>query len=222
LPVPFTYEFPRPSVTVDACIFTMREGDLAVLLIRRKKAPFKGLWALPGGFVDKNEGLERAAARELEEETGLSGLALEQLAAFGDPGRDPRGHTVSVAFLTFVHAEAALVRAGDDADEAAWHPLRRLPRLAFDHPKIVAMARRRLQDRLRDPTREAAFQLVPAHFTLTELQKVYEAVLGRALDKRNFRARFLGRAIVEPVAHQRKKGRHRPAQLYRWAGTKRR
>ena len=219
--MPFTYDFPRPTVTVDACIFTMREGDLAVLLIRRKNSPFKGLWALPGGFVDKNESLERAAARELEEETSLSGLALEQLAAFGDPGRDPRGHTVSVAFFTFVHAEAALVRAGDDASEAAWHPLRRLPRLAFDHPKIVAMARRRLQDRLRDPAREAGFHLVPAHFTLTELQKVYEAVLGRTLDKRNFRARFLGRGIVEPVAQQRK-GRHRPAQLYRWAGAKRR
>jgi 8-oxo-dGTP diphosphatase len=219
--VAFTYEFPRPSVTVDACIFTMRADDLAVLLIRRKSNPFKGLWALPGGFVDKNEALERAAARELEEETGLSGVALEQLAAFGDPGRDPRGHTVSIAFLTFVHAEAALVRAGDDASEAAWHPLRRLPRLAFDHPKIVAMARRRLQERLRDPAREAAFHLVPAHFTLTELQKVYEAVLGRLLDKRNFRARFLARGIVEPVAKQRK-GRHRPAQLYRWASVRRR
>jgi 8-oxo-dGTP diphosphatase len=219
--VPFTYEFPRPSVTVDAVVFTMREGDLAVLLIRRKSNPFKGHWALPGGFVDKNESLDRAAARELEEETGLSGLALEQLAAFGDPGRDPRGHTVSIAFFTFVHAEAALVRAGDDASEAAWHPMRRLPRLAFDHAKILAMARKRLQERLRDPTREAGFQLVPAHFTLTELQKVCEAIFGRALDKRNFRARLVGRGIVEPVAQQRK-GRHRPAQLYRWAGAKRR
>src|SRR5262252_3158541 len=85
-PVPFTYEFPRPAVTVDACIFTMRADDLAVLLIRRNSNPFKGLWALPGGFVDKNESLERAAARELEEETGITGVALEQLAAFGDPG----------------------------------------------------------------------------------------------------------------------------------------
>jgi ADP-ribose pyrophosphatase YjhB (NUDIX family) len=219
--VPFSYEHPRPAVTVDACVFTMRADDLAVLLIRRKSNPFKGLWAIPGGFVDKNETLEHAAARELGEETGLSGVALEQLAAFGDPGRDPRGHTVSVAFFTFAHAEAALVRAGDDASEAAWHPLRKLPRLAFDHAKIVAMARRRLQERLRDPARESAFQLVPQHFTLTELQKVYEAIIGRPLDKRNFRARFLGRAIVEPVAHQRK-GRHRPAQLYRWATAKRR
>jgi 8-oxo-dGTP diphosphatase len=219
--VPFTYEFPHPAVTVDACIFTMRADDVAVLLIRRNSNPFKGLWALPGGFVDKNEALERAAARELEEETGISGVALEQLAAFGDPGRDPRGHTVSIAFFTFVHAEAAILRAGDDASEVAWHPLRKLPRLAFDHAKLVEMARRRLRERLRDPAREAGFQLVPAQFTLTELQRVYEAVLGGPLDKRNFRARFLGRGVVEPVAKHRT-GRHRPAQLYRWATQKRR
>jgi len=227
--VAYTYEFPRPAVTVDGCVFTMRADDLAVLLIRRNGQPFKGFWALPGGFVDKSESLEKAAARELQEETGISGLGFEQLAAFGDPGRDPRGHTVSVVFFTFVHAEGALVRAGDDAADAAWHSLRTLPlngpvprgmqRLAFDHAKVILLARRRLQERLRDPARESSFQLVPQHFTLTELQRVYEAVLGHPLDKRNFRARFIGRGIVEPVA-ARRTGRHRPAQLFRWATAK--
>ncbi len=224
--MPYTYDYPRPALTVDVVIFTMREEDLAVLLIKRGGEPFKGHWALPGGFVEKDESLEKAAARELEEETGLSNVPFEQLATFGDPGRDPRGHTVSVVFFTFVVAESALVIAGDDADDAAWHPLRTLaltgqpPRaralkLAFDHARVIDTARRRLQERLSDPTRESAFQLVPPIFTLTELQHVYEAVLGQSLDKRNFRSRLISRGIVEPLA-ARRTGKHRPAHLYRW------
>src|SRR4051812_26696523 len=123
--VPFTYPYPRPAVTCDAVVFTMRADDLAVLLIQRKDEPFKGRWALPGGYVNENESLERAVARELNEETGLSGVRLEQLGAFGDPGRDPRGHTITVAYLTFLVAEAA-VTAGDDAAAADWHSFRRL------------------------------------------------------------------------------------------------
>jgi 8-oxo-dGTP diphosphatase len=225
--VPYTYEYPRPALTVDAVIFTMRAEDLAVLLVKRGGAPFKGHWALPGGFVNANEPLERAALRELREETGIPGVALEQLGAFGDPGRDPRGHTVSV-----VVADAAPIVAGDDAADAAWHALRELPidrpatnrapRLAFDHAEIIDKARRRLQERLVDPTRESPFDLVPARFTLTELQRVYEAVLGRTLDKRNFRARLVSRGLVEPVARAQRTGTHRPAQLYRWKAPSRR
>jgi 8-oxo-dGTP diphosphatase len=230
--VPHTYEYPRPSLTVDVVIFTMRAEDLAVLLIKRGSPPFKGHWALPGGFVEENEALDRAALRELREETGIPGVALEQLGAFGDPGRDPRGHTVSVVFFTFVVADAAPIVAGDDASDVAWHSLRDLPidrpatkktpRLAFDHALIIDKARRRLQERLVDPTREAAFDLVPSRFTLTELQRVYEAVLGRTIDKRNFRARLLARGLVEPVAKARRTGKHRPAQLYRWKTPSRR
>ena len=121
----FSYPFPRPSVTADVVAFTLRADDLAVLLIRRKEDPFKGCWALPGGFVNENESLERAAARELYEETGLTGVKLEQLGAFGDPGRDPRGHTVTVAFVTFRTTETSIT-AGDDATEAEWQPLRAL------------------------------------------------------------------------------------------------
>src|SRR5438034_11030935 len=124
--MPFTYDYPRPAVTADTVLFTMRAGDLAVLLVQRASAPFKGAWALPGGFVDQDEALDHAATRELQEETGLTGIALEQLGAFGEPGRDPRGHTITVAFLSFVVADTAPVAAHDAAD-AASHPLRALP-----------------------------------------------------------------------------------------------
>ena len=241
--MPFTYAYPRPAVTVDAVIFTMRAEDLAVLLIKRGKPPYERHWALPGGFVDEHESLERAIARELDEETGIRDVAVEQLGAFGDPGRDPRGHTVSVAYFTFVVAESHPVRAGDDAAEVAWVPLRELAidtgaesgasgvgsrarggarrkKLAFDHARMIAAARDRLQERLHDPRRLSAFEVVPARFTLTELQRVYEAVFGRSLDKRNFRARLLAHGMVEPVAAARRTGRHRPAQLYRWRHAK--
>ena len=124
--MPFTYPYPRPSVTADVVAFTMRADDLAVLLITRKDEPFKGCWALPGGFVNENESLDRAAARELHEETGLTvhPSKLEQLGAFGDPGRDPRGHTVTVAFVTFRATETS-INPGDDAIEAEWHPAAR-------------------------------------------------------------------------------------------------
>jgi ADP-ribose pyrophosphatase YjhB (NUDIX family) len=227
--VPFTYEFPRPSVAADSAVFAMRSADLAILLIKRKRPPFKGAWALPGGFVNENESLERAAARELKEETGISGIPLEQLGAFGDPLRDPRGHTVSVVFYSFVVADTPPV-AADDAADAAWVPLRTLPlpswggsppqgraiKLAFDHARIVDVARRRLQERLDDPARQAPFEIVPARFTMTELQRVYEAVLGRRLSSRTFRARLLARGIVEPVAHPRRSPKAAPSDLYRF------
>lgn len=138
-----TYEYARPSVTVDVVIVT-RDPDPRVLLIRRKKDPFAGTWALPGGFVDPGETLAAAAARELREETGVVGADLEQLAAFGDPGRDPRGWTVSVAFLARVDA-GTKATAADDAAEAGWYPLDTPPQpLAFDHDQILARARARL------------------------------------------------------------------------------
>jgi ADP-ribose pyrophosphatase YjhB (NUDIX family) len=221
--MPFTYEYPRPAVTVDVVLFTIRAGELAVLMIRRGQAPFKGHWALPGGFVEPNESLERAAARELQEETGLVQTTLEQLGAFGDPGRDPRGHTVSVAFYAFLVVPGRPV-AADDAADAQWVLLsslqgkgRGVPRVAFDHARIIALARERLKEHLLDPARRGRLELVPARFTLSELQHVYEALLGRQLDKRNFRAKLLQQNLVEPVASAQRTGRHRPAQLYRWS-----
>ncbi len=227
--MPYTYEFPRPAVTVDVVLFTIRAGEISVLLIRRAQAPFKGQWALPGGFVEPSETLERAALRELHEETNLGAVPLVQLGAFGDPGRDPRGHTVSVAYFAFLVAPSRPV-AGDDAAAAQWMPLRSIPeadapprtrgavRLAFDHRRIVAAAHARLKERLQGPAHPALLELVPQRFTLSELQHVYEAVVGKQMDKRNFRSRLLMRKLVEPVAAARRTGRHRPAQLYRWVG----
>jgi 8-oxo-dGTP diphosphatase len=133
------YEWPRPMVTVDAVVFRRAGKRLEVLLIRRARPPFEGLAAFPGGFVDENEDLPDAAARELEEETGLSGVRLEQLGAYGRPGRDPRGHNVSVVFVGEARGKVA-VRGGDDASEAFWAPARRPPPLAFDHAEILAEA----------------------------------------------------------------------------------
>ncbi|MBN3036024.1 MAG: NUDIX hydrolase [Bacteroidales bacterium] len=140
---PFTYEYPRPAVTVDAVVFRRREDNMEVLLIRRDRYPFEGRWALPGGFMDMGETLEEAVVRELEEETGLKGIALQQLHAFSALHRDPRGRTVSVIFWGTAPADAA-IRAGDDAREAAWFPLENLPELAFDHGEIVGKALERL------------------------------------------------------------------------------
>ena len=134
-----TYPYPRPALTVDIIVFRMIDNIPEVLLIRRANEPFKGKWALPGGFVDKDEPLAVAAARELHEETGITGIILTQMHTFGDPGRDPRGHTVSVVYVGYlpIGAEA---RAGDDADETAWFDLKKLPELAFDHDQIIDMA----------------------------------------------------------------------------------
>lgn len=140
----YVYDYERPSVTVDVAIVT-REPAARVLLIRRKHAPFAQAWALPGGFVDPGETLAAAAARELQEETGVGGVDLEQLAAFGDPGRDPRGWTISVAYLARVDADEVQPAAADDAAEVGWHPLESPPSpLAFDHDKILARTRARL------------------------------------------------------------------------------
>ena len=213
--MPFTYDFPRPAVTADTVLFTMKDGDLAVLLIQRKHAPFKGAWAFPGGFVDENEALERAAARELAEETGITGVPLEQLGAFGEPGRDPRGHTITVAYYSFV-VVGPVPAAADDAADAAWQPLQRIERgdvkLAFDHGPILAVARSRLRERLFDRMRPAAFEIVPPRFTLKELKAVYQAILGELVPARSFRARVVDGGLIEPVS----RGRRGPAQLYRW------
>ena len=146
MPGPFTYPYKRPSVTVDIALVAVGPAP-QVLLIRRKHDPFAGRWALPGGFVDENERLIDAARRELKEETGLDQADLEQLHAFGDPGRDPRGWTVSVTYLAQVTPDQLKPVAGDDAAAVGWFPLAKLPPLAFDHAEILARACHRLADR---------------------------------------------------------------------------
>ena len=204
-------DYPRPSVTVDVVIFTLREDDLYVLLIKRGHSPFEGVWAIPGGFVDIGESLEEAALRELEEETGVRDVYLEQLYTFGDPGRDPRGRVITVAYFALVPAIAIHPRAGDDAVEARWWSVYDLPPLAFDHADILAYALQRLRYKLEYTA--VGFELLPAAFTLSELQTAYEIILGERLDKRNFRRKILGAGVIEEAGGYRT-GEGRPAKLY--------
>jgi 8-oxo-dGTP diphosphatase len=209
--------YPKPSVTVDVVIFSFIRGELCALLIKRNHEPFAEQWALPGGFVQQNEKLETAAARELSEETGLSNIYLEQLYTFGDPGRDPRGWTISVAYFAIVGADqTSAVQAGDDAGDADWFNVYALPKLAFDHARIVNYALQRLRYKLEYTG--LGFLLLPKEFTLSQLQNVYEIVLQEKLDKRNFRKKILGLAIVEETGRLRH-GDHRPAKLYRFTAA---
>ena len=203
--------------TVDVVIFTIREQRLQVLLVRRGIPPYQGAWAIPGGFVLDDEALEAAAARELMEETGVRDVYLEQLYTFGDPGRDPRGRVVTVAYFALIRSDQQ-VAAGSDAAEARWWPADAPPPLAFDHDRILAYAIERLRNKLEYTT--VGFQLLPERFTLGELQAVYEAVLGRPLDKRNFRRKLELLDILLPLAEHRTAGRARPARLYRFAAAR--
>jgi 8-oxo-dGTP diphosphatase len=206
-------DYPHPSVTADVIIFNLRAGDLQVLLIRRKSSPFQTMWAIPGGFVGIDESLEDAALRELEEETGLRDVYLEQLYTFGDPGRDPRGRTITVAYFALVPGTAVHPRAGDDAAEARWWSVYDLPPLAFDHADILVYALQRLRYKLEYTA--VGFELLPEPFTLSELQAAYEVILGEALDKRNFRRKILSAAVIEETGKYRT-GEGRPAKLYRF------
>lgn len=210
--MPFTYEYPRPSVTVDAVVFGFDDQDLKVLLIQRAGEPFAGCWALPGGFVDMDESLETAVRRELQEETGLSQVFLEQLYTFGEPQRDPRGRVISVAYYALVKLADHTVQAATDASNAAWFPVAELPKLAFDHEQIVEKARRRLQGKVR--YQPIGFELLPQKFTLSQLQHLYEIVLERTLDKRNFRKKILSMDLLTDSGEIEQDVSHRAARLF--------
>jgi len=204
---------PAVRVAVDLVIFTVRDGALQVLLIERGVPPYQGQWALPGGFVLERETLEEAARRELAEETGLRDVYLEQLYTFGDPGRDPRGRTIAVAYYALT--PPAEPRASTDAAKAAWHPAARTPKLAFDHAGILKTGLERLRAKLGYST--VGFELLPKQFTLSELQGLYEAILERPLDKRNFRKKILSLDLLKPQGEKRPAVAHRPARLYAFA-----
>ncbi|RLC66759.1 MAG: NUDIX hydrolase [Chloroflexi bacterium] len=206
-------DYPRPSVTVDVIIFTLRDDELQVLLIRRKRPPFQGMWAIPGGFIHIDESLEEAALRELEEETGVRDVYLEQLYTFGDVDRDPRGRVITVAYFALVPFTAVCPDAGSDATEARWWSMYDLPPLAFDHVDILAYALQRLRYKLEYTA--AAFELLPETFTLSELQAAYEVILREELDKRNFRRKILSADVIEETGNYRT-SEGRPAKLYRF------
>lgn len=198
--MPYTYEFPRPSVTVDLVVIAATAGAPRVLLIRRAREPFAGRWALPGGFLDMHEELEEAARRELREETGVEVGPVVEVGAFGAIGRDPRGRTLSVAFLAVHTGELPPAEGGDDAAEARWHALRRLPPLAFDHAEIVRRARDELAVRARD---DRVVELMPARFTMLELRTVLELGLARAVDPASFAARMRRSGAIRSTGRRR-------------------
>jgi len=202
------------QVTVDLVILTIREHQLQALLIERALPPFEGRWALPGGFIREAEGLEQAALRELAEETGVKDVYLEQLYTFGDPARDPRGRVVTVTYYALIAADNARLVASTDARAARWWPAVKHPPLAFDHDRILDYALERVRNKLEYTT--VGFQLLPRRFTLTELQGVYEAILARPLDKRNFRRKLALLGILKPVKERRRE-RGRPARLYEFS-----
>jgi len=205
-------------LTVDCVVFGFDEGELKVLLIQRALEPFKGRWALPGGFVRVEETLDEAARRELEEEAGLKNVFLEQLFTFGEVRRDPRERVVSVAHYALVKLSDHRAKAATDAANAEWFPVSKVPRLAFDHTDILAAALARLKGKVR--YQPIGFELLPLKFTLSDLQHLYEAVLGADLDKRNFRKKVLGLGLLVPLRETQMAGRHRPARLFSFDADK--
>jgi 8-oxo-dGTP diphosphatase len=180
-------------------------------LIERQNPPYQGKWALPGGLVEEDEDLDNCAHRELEEETKVTGVELEQLHAFGAPDRDPRGRLVTVAYYTLVRLDRLHPAAGSDAANVRWFSVDALPALAFDHAEIIAMARRRLRARLDESA--DAFGFLPKAFTLEELRKVDEIVVGSRLDPSGFRRRVLALELIEDTGKTRT-GKRRPDRLY--------
>jgi 8-oxo-dGTP diphosphatase len=184
----YCYKFPRPAVTADCIIFGFDAGELKVLLIERGIEPFKGKWAIPGGFLHDDESTEDCAKRELFEETGLENVFMEQLYTFSDPDRDPRGHIVTVAYFALVKLSDYKVTAGDDAKNAKWFGISHIPALAFDHDRILRVALSRLRGKIR--YQPIGFELLPEKFTLPDLQTLYEAILEMKIDRRNFRRKI--------------------------------
>lgn len=210
----YIYDYPHPAVTVDCVVFGLDDEDLKVLLVQRDQEPFAGRWALPGGFVRADEGLEEAARRELQEEAGLLKVYLEQLYTFGEPNRDPRERVVTVAYYALVNIRDHTVKAATDARNAAWFAVADTPTLAFDHARILQMALQRLTGKVT--YQPIGFELLPRKFTLAQLQHLYETILERSLDKRNFRRKVLEMGFLEETDEIEQDVAHRAARLYRF------
>ena len=193
----YRYQHPRPAVSADVVIFAHENRRLKVLLIQRGKDPFSGQWALPGGFLDEGEDLDETPIRELQEETGLAGITLEQVAAFGNRGRDPRTRVISVAYSGLARLSERTIRAGDDAAAARWSSALRLPPLAFDHNQIVKMALRQFRMKLR--SQPALLEWLPGEFSWDELPALYEMVLNEQVDSKLLQKQLSGLGLIRPT-----------------------
>jgi 8-oxo-dGTP diphosphatase len=204
----------RPMVAVDTVLFAVSEGRLRTYLVELREGPGRGRWAFPGGLVRVGELLDDAARRELKESTGLKGAYLEQLFTFGDPSRDPRTHVVSVAYMALIQNAGEVRRPGDKYAAGKWYEVTDLPELAFDHSMMAAYAVKRLKSKLEYTN--IAHALLAREFTFAEFEELYSTILGRRLDRRNFRRRILAMGILKRLSHHRR-GPHRPAALYSFA-----
>ncbi|MHC4597425.1 MAG: NUDIX domain-containing protein [Planctomycetota bacterium] len=199
----FSYDYPRPMVAADVTLFSVAGGKLRTLFIQRKKKPWPGRWAFPGGFVELDEDLPDAAARELEEETGLKKVSLEFLNTYGKPGRDPRGRVISHVYFGIVPYDKADVRAGDDAADALWHPAYKPPLLAFDHNEILKDALEFLKGRVLDG--DGAFRFLPPKFAPDELRGVFESVLKKRITKGKFEGEMKRLGLLKGAEGKRKR-----------------
>ena len=204
-------DFERPSVTTDLVIFTIKNNSLKALLVKRDVEPFKNKWALPGGFVRIEESLEDSAKRELFEETGVKNVYLEQLYSFGNPKRDPRGRVITISYFALINSEKVKLKASTDVSEAKWFSVSKIPSLAFDHKDILDYAIKRIKWKFEYTI--IIFSLLSKKFSLGELQKIYEIVFEKKVDKRNFRKKILSLNILKKESIK-KDAPHRPPQLY--------
>lgn len=207
--------YQHPAVTVDVVLFTILENDLKLLLVQRRIEPFMGSWSLPGGFVRMEENLEQAALRKLKEKTNVDEIYLEQLYTFGDLDRDPRARVITVAYYALVSSERFTLKHSSEAvSDVNWFSIYDVPELAFDHQRILDYALQRLRNKLAYTT--VGSQLLPEKFTLPELCRVYEVILDRPLDKRNFRKKIAFLDILEETNETTQKFSKKPAKLYRF------
>lgn len=210
-------DFAHPVVAVDVVIFTIIKQKLNVLLLQLSEQPYVDKYALPGGLVSNSETLEESVVRHLQHKTGLKNAYSEQIYTFGDPNRDPHGWVVSVAYMSLIAENDVLLKTSDRYKDISWHPVSDLPSLAYDHKQIIETAVTRLKSKLGYTN--IVYTLLPKEFTLSELQEVYEIILGETLDKRNFRKKINSLSIVEELGRKTSGGAHRPAMLYKFTSS---
>jgi 8-oxo-dGTP diphosphatase len=207
--------YEQPAVTVDLVIFTVNNEELKVLLVKRALDPFSGAWSIPGGFLKLGESLDEAAIRVMKEKTGVKEVYLEQLYTFGNPARDPRTRVITVTYFALVPWQNLKQPGSSKVTDLEWHPVDQLPaQLAFDHREILDYAISRL--RAKAGYSNIVYGLLPLRFRLSDLQKMYESIINKELDKRNFRKRMLATGLLEVTGKKELKGAHRPAMLYRF------